>query len=273
MSRKRARPAPWELDLPAGGADSHAHLNMLEPDLQLSRVMSDAARTGISSIGQVFMGSRAYIEQNHLFQDYSEIFFILGIHPHDASVYDQDEEDRLVQAFSADNRIRAAGETGLDYFYNRSPADLQIRAFKAQLDLALKLDLPVVIHSRDAFEDTMKILKQCGFRDRPVLWHCFGYGVHEAGQIMDMGWNISIPGSVTFKKNQRLREALTAIDPERMLLETDCPFLAPDPYRGKINQPALLAFTARAAADVLDWDPGRIWLKTGENCRRFFRLD
>ncbi|MFW6005155.1 MAG: TatD family hydrolase [Desulfonatronovibrionaceae bacterium] len=273
MSRKKTRLDPWDLGLPPGGADSHAHLNMLEPEQQLDRIMSEASRTGISSIGQVFLGSRAYLEQKHFFEDYPGLFFILGVHPHDASGYDQDEEHRLVQAFSADPRLKAAGEIGLDYYYHHSPSDIQAQVFKAQLDLARSMDLPVVIHSRDAFQETMDILRQCGFQDRPVLWHCFGYGIQEARQIMDMGWQISIPGSITYKKNTRLRESLAAIDLDRMLLETDCPFLAPDPYRGRPNHPALLAFTNQTAAEVLDMDPARLWVKTGQNCRRFFGLD
>ncbi len=270
MARKKPRPLPQELQLGHGGADSHAHLNMGNLADSLEDVLARAESCGVSTLGNVFLGPGAYEEGKDLFQKYEQVFYILGAHPHEARAFSLDTAEEIIKAVKKDNKIKALGEIGLDFFYDySSPAD-QKKAFTAQLESAKGLDIPVVIHSRDAYQQTIEILLDMGFRDRPVLWHCFGQGPEQARKIMSFGWHISVPGSVTYKKSQELQEAVKIIDVNRLLIETDCPFLAPEPYRGKENEPAFLGFTAVKIAEVKGMDPNELWLKCGDNCRELF---
>lgn len=272
MSKNKPRPLPEELNLPSGGADSHAHLNMGDLANDLDQVLARAQKCGVKHICQVFLGHEAYLQGRDMFIPYPDVFFILGVHPHEAGTFSQNSAENILAHAGSDHKIKAIGEMGLDYYYTRSTPDDQKKAFIAQLKISLELDLPVVIHSRDAYQDTVTILKEMGFKNRDVLWHCFGQGPDQAREIMDLGWHISIPGSVTFKKNHQLCEAVRIMDTDRMLMETDCPFLAPEPYRGKTNQPALLGFTARKIAELRETDAAELWIKCGENCKKFFRL-
>ncbi|WP_028574263.1 TatD family hydrolase [Desulfonatronovibrio hydrogenovorans] len=273
MGRKKPRPLPEDLGLPLGGADSHAHLNMGNLSGNLDRVLTRAQDCGVSLLGNVFLGPEAYDREHGLFGNYSQVFFIIGVHPHEAREFTARTGQELNRIAENDPRVKAVGETGLDFFYDHSPRSSQEKAFKAQLDLAKELDLPVVIHSRDAFEQTINILTRSGFKDRPLLWHCFGLGPEEAKKILSSGWHISVPGSVTFNKSLALQQAVKIIPEDRLLIETDCPFLTPEPYRGKTNEPALLGFTALKIAQVKGIDVDEVWLKCGDNCRKFFNVD
>ena len=270
MGKNKNRPLPQEMALPPGGADSHAHLDFKTLAGNLDQVLDRAKKCGITTLGQVFLGPDAYLKGRELFSSQPGIFYILGVHPHEASTLDTETSGRLYSLARDDKRIKAVGETGLDFFYNKSSPQEQRQAFRTQLELARDLDLPAVIHSRDAAEETLEILKQMGFRDRKVLWHCFGQDLETARQILDHGWFISIPGSITFAKNTRLREIVREIPVDRLMLETDCPFIAPEPYRGKQNEPALMVFTALEAARSKGMDAGELWKTCGDNCRSFF---
>ncbi len=272
MSRKKPRPLPQELNLPPGGADSHVHLDMGSLAGSLEQVLARSESCGISTLGNVFQGPAAYRQNKDLFTDHEQVFFILGVHPHEARTFNQDMGSEIIEAFKQDHKIKAVGEIGLDFFYDLSSPEVQEKAFRAQLEAARQMDMPVVIHSREAYKKTVEVLTDMGFRDRAVLWHCFGQGAEQAGEILSFGWHISVPGSVTYKKNDALRQAVKIIDPARLLIETDCPFLAPEPYRGKENEPALLGFTALKIAQIMDMDVAELWLKCGDNCRDFFNV-
>ncbi|MFP4110045.1 MAG: TatD family hydrolase [Desulfonatronovibrio sp.] len=270
MARKKPRPSPRELNLPSGGADSHTHLDMGELKSSLDQVLARAADCGVSTLGNVFMGPEAYLHGRGMFKNHDQVFFIMGIHPHEAKTFTPGIAAQMIECVKKDEKIKAVGEIGLDFFYKHSSPEKQRHSFQEQLDLAKQLDMPVVIHSRDAYQQTVDILLEMGFRDRPLLWHCFSQGPDQAREIMSYGWKISVPGSVTFKKNIILRQAVEVIHPGHLLLETDCPFLAPEPYRGKENEPALLGFTALKVAEIKDMDLGELWLTCGRNCRDFF---
>lgn len=276
MSKKRKteRPDPADLGLPPGGADSHAHLDMEAYDEDRDAVLDRAAAAGVARIGQVFLGPAAYRANAALFADRPEVFFILGIHPHDATTATDEALAEVEAACREDaagrSRIRAIGEAGLDYYYDLSPRDVQRRAFAAQAELARGLDLPLVIHCRDAVYDTLRILMDLGLSRRPVLWHCFGGDADLAREILSHEWSISVPGPVSYRKSDDLRAAVAEIPLDRLLLETDCPFLAAEPWRGKRNEPAFLAFTAQAAARARGMDPAELWLATGRNAAAFF---
>jgi TatD DNase family protein len=179
------------------------------------------------------------------------------------------------QAFAHDARLRAVGEIGLDFYWDTCPRVVQEEALRLQLDLARDRNLPVVIHSRSAAPQTLAALEAEGFAGRPLVWHCFGGtdAVPLLDRFLANGWHISIPGPVTYPANRELREAVARIPHDRLLIETDCPYLAPQPWRGTPNEPALVAFTAQTVAACLGMDAPDVWRLCGANTRRFFGLD
>lgn len=267
--KKTILPPP---QLPCIGVDSHAHLNF--PDLRedFAAIMERARQAGVKNIGQVFLSPEALDEGEHLFDDYPGVFFLLGIHPTDAHEHDIGVIDEIERCLRENPRIRAIGEIGLDYYWKDCPPEIQEDFFVRQLSLAKQLDMPVAIHCRDAEEDTLAILKEQDMAGRPVLWHCFGGDWHFAQKIVDAGWHISIPGTVTFAKNEALREAVSTIPSDRIMVETDCPFLAPVPMRGKRNEPGLLGYTIAAMAEARGVEVEELWATCGENARRFFNI-
>ena len=264
------------LNLPLGGVDSHAHLDDIQYANDFAQVMERAYAAGVAYIGNVFLSAQSWqAERGRFFAthlSWPEVFFQLGIHPTEANLWNEVEQAAISEAVFEDNTIKAIGDIGLDYYWKDQPAALQNEVFAAQLKLAKKLDLPVSIHCREAEQDTLAILQNQGFRDYPLLWHCFGGNASLAQHILDQGWHISVPGTVSFKKNFALREALPLIPLNRLHLETDCPYLAPEPFRGKRNEPAYVAFTAEVVAQNLGMKTAELWLACGNNSKRLFGL-
>ena len=272
--KKTERTPPESLGLPKVGVDSHAHLDLKHFAGEVDAVLDRAAAAGVAQVGQVFMGVDAYLRGRELFANRPEVWFLLGVHPNDSgTVPDLDAElAAITQAFREDARLKSVGETGLDFYWDKVAPEVQETAFRAHLELARQLDAPVVVHSRDAFEATLAVLDDMGFARRPVLWHCFGEGSHEAREIARRGWMASIPGPVTYKANEALRRAVAELGVERLMVETDCPYLTPEPWRGKRNEPALAVFTGVAVAQALDMDPAEAWQRLGDNARDFFGM-
>ena len=263
---------PETLLFPLTGVDAHAHLDMRRFGGDISNVLSRAKTAGVSGIGNVFLNLEAWEQGAVLFADAPEVFFLLGIHPTDAMHCTPDVINGMKSAFASDAKLRALGEIGLDFYWKDCPPDVQRRVFRAQLQLARELSLPVVIHSRDAYAETLSILIDEGFSGYPLLWHCFGGNALHAKELTDLGWHISIPGPVTFPANHALREALHVIPLDKLLIESDCPYLAPIPWRGKRNEPAYAVFTAACIAKNLGIHPAELWTLCGDNARRFFKL-
>lgn len=269
---KPPRTDPVTLGLPPCGVDSHAHLDGAEFDQDREAVLARARAAGLAQIGNVFLGPEDFSTRRHLFDGHAEVFFLLGIHPCDGQTCTPRALEAMRAAFAAEPRLKALGEIGLDFHWDDCPRELQFQALRAQLDLARALDLPVAIHCREAEAETLTLLEAAGFAGRPLLWHCFGQGADMARRLVRNGWHISIPGPVTYKGNAALREALAVIPPDRLLLETDSPYLAPVPWRGKRNEPAFTAFTAQAVAGARGEDLAALWRRCGDNARRFFGL-
>jgi len=281
MAKKREeRRLPESLNLPRTGVDSHAHLDSSPLWADLEGVLTRAAASGVARIGQIFLTHEVYARTAPLMSaraaavpDAPDLFFILGVHPTDGLKVGEQEWALLAEDFRSDPRLRAVGEIGLDYHWPDCPQDVQYRVFRVQLRLALEMDLPVVIHCRDAFTDTLTILEEEGFTGRPLLWHCFGGDTPMAETILEHGWHISIPGPVTYSANQAMREAVRLIPADRLHLETDCPYLAPQPWRGKPNEPAYTVFTAEAVARERGMPTEELWTLCGHNTARFFGLE
>lgn len=273
MSHKKVqRTDPLTLSLPLVGVDSHAHLAGSEFDADREEVLARAAACGVARIGNIFLEPAAFAEQKRLFDAHPEVFFVLGIHPCEGQTCDKVALEHMRQAFAEEPRLRAVGEIGLDFYWDDCPKELQYQAFLQQLDLARELAKPVVIHCRNAEEETLALLEGRGFADYPLLWHCFGGAPALAQRIVRNGWHISIPGPVSYPANAALREAVAVIPDDRLLLETDSPYLSPVPWRGKRNEPAFTVFTVRQMAEARGVSPEELWQLCGDNARRFFGL-
>ncbi|MBN2141455.1 MAG: TatD family hydrolase [Desulfovibrionaceae bacterium] len=274
MAKKRKpRPEPEDLGLPLVGVETHAHLDLEDFAQDLEEVLARARASGVARIGNVFLGPAAFERGKRLFEAHPEVFFILGVHPNDAAGYDRDTARDLASAIRSEPRVRALGEIGLDFYWDRVPRQVQVQAFRDQLGLARDLGLPVVVHSRNAANKTMEVLAGEGFRDYPLLWHCFGGDNILAKKVLANGWLISVPGTLTYNGNEAMRLAVLATPLERMVLETDCPYLAPEPWRGKRNHPALMAFTAARMAELKRLPAAEVWSRCAETATRFFNLD
>ncbi|KUJ96556.1 MAG: TatD DNase family protein [Desulfonauticus sp.] len=266
--KKKTKIYPEILSLPRVGIDTHAHLSMSKLE-ELPSIIERALFCGISKIGNVFLSSTEYYQYRDFFSNYP-IFFILGIHPHDASKVNNQEIENIKKIILEDRNVKALGEVGLDYYYNFSSPQEQKKILEVQLSIAKDLDIPVVIHSRDAKEDTFSILKN--FNLSRVLFHCFSYGKEEAKKVLEQGWLLSYSGALTFTKNISLQEVAKYVPLESVVLETDSPYLTPMPYRGKTNQPAYMLFTAYALSKIIKKDVLSVWEQTAKNSRLFFNL-
>lgn len=270
--KKVKRIDPLEMALPTGGVDSHAHLDSKEFDGTRAEVIERALKAGISQIGNVFLDPESLKRHENFFYNYPGVFFILGIHPCDGLKCTATCLEKLGALFEKNDRIRAVGEIGLDYHWDDCPREIQMDVFSRQLEMARGLSKPVVIHCREAEKDCLTILEAGGFAQYPVLWHCFGGDSALARRIIHNGWFISIPGTVTYPANDSLRKAVAQIPAEKLLLETDCPYLSPVPWRGTINEPAYTVFTARTVAEARGQSPEDLWKQCGDNARRFFNI-
>jgi len=250
--------------------DSHAHLEMDEFNGDREAVIRRAREQGVGGIVTVGLNLEDSRKAVALSERYDEVYASVGVHPHDVTGIDETTYD-LLKDLSGCDKVVAYGEIGLDFFRNLSPKDVQIRRFGEQLDLAEALDLPVIIHDREAHRETIEILD--GFRnDRGGVIHCFSGDYDMAVRCLDMGFYISIPGTVTFKKSEMLRDVVRRLPLDRLLVETDCPFLSPEPKRGKRNEPAFVAYTARRIAEIKGLSVGDVAEVTSLNAGALFGI-
>ena len=234
--------------------DSHAHIDGEEYDADRDEVIERARAAGVRFILNVGTGdpqSGSLERAVRVAEQYEGVYAAVGVHPHDAKLFDAAAEQRLAKLVGESERVIAWGEIGLDYHYDHSPREVQREVFKRQLKLAREAGLPVIIHSRAADEETVDILREhWQGAARGGVMHCFGGGVWMAEQVLEIGFMISFAGNVTFKKAENLREMARLVPLERLLIETDCPYLTPVPFRGRRNEPARVAEVARCLADV-----------------------
>ena len=180
----------------------------------------------------------------------------------------------MVDLAKSSEKVIAWGEIGLDFYYDHSPRDVQIEVFRRQIIIARELDKPIIIHSRDADAETAEVLREecSGSKFRGGIMHCFGGSAEMAESLMGIGFLISFAGNVTFKKAENLREAASVVPLDKLLIETDCPFLAPIPLRGKRNEPAFVVHTAQFLADFYKIEVEKLARQTTENFKKFFNL-
>jgi len=234
--------------------DSHAHIDGPEFDADRSDVIQRALDAGVHTILNVGTGDPhgGVLERAvELAEANRAIFAAAGIHPHDARLFDSAAEDRLRRLVEQSTRIIALGEIGLDFHYDNSPRDQQREAFRRQLRIARELKMAVIIHTREAEEETIQILRE-EWSDANLsgVMHCFSGSAQLASQAIELGMSISFSGIVTFKKATELQEVARQVPLDRLLIETDCPFLAPVPFRGKRNEPAFVVEVGRTLAEL-----------------------
>ncbi|MDL2285644.1 TatD family hydrolase [Desulfovibrio sp. OttesenSCG-928-F07] len=270
---KAPAPDPASFNMPLTGVETHAHLNGKYFTEDREATLARAKAAGIARIGQVFMCSEYWRAGKDFFNNHPEVFFLLGVHPNEANRLTDEELNGIRAAVNEDKRIKALGEMGLDYYWKDVSPEVQQTAFKKQINLAKELNLPIAIHCRDAVEDTLKVLTEENCKNYPVLWHCFGGDTELALRILDMGWHISIPGTVTYPANAPMREAIKHIPLDRLVMETDCPFLPPVPHRGGRNEPAYLVFTIQTMAEAKGISAAELWTSCGQTAIKFFSLE
>ncbi|MCG3172067.1 MAG: Tat-linked quality control protein TatD [Myxococcota bacterium] len=231
--------------------DTHCHLDFESYNEDRQQVIDRARAAGVRHM--LTIGSGRGIDSASAALEIARredgIFCSVGLHPHDAAIFNDEVWARL-RELSEDDLVVAIGETGLDFFYDNSPRDKQYEAFEKQIALALERDLPIIIHSRDAFEETHRMLREHGKGRLRGVIHCFTYGKQEALSFLDLGFKLSIPGIITFRNADMLREAVKAVPMESLVIETDSPFLAPIPHRGKRNEPSYVRRVAESIAEL-----------------------
>ena len=249
--------------------DSHSHL-ILEPfDNDRDNVIQQAFSNGITHIVQS-CDNLDEIEKNIvLTKKYENLYSSVGIHPHEAKLWDSVSKDTIIK-YTMTEKVIAIGETGLDFYYNYSPKDAQLIAFKEQVKIAKEVSLPLIIHCRDAFKEAIEILKI--ERPKSGVFHCYTGDLDTAKEAIKLGFYISWSGILTFKNSLGLKEVAKDVPLKNTLIETDCPFLTPVPYRGKRNEPQYVRFVGEELAKIHNVSIEEVGEVTSENTKRLFGI-
>ncbi|HTJ62483.1 MAG TPA: TatD family hydrolase [Alphaproteobacteria bacterium] len=249
--------------------DSHCHLEFPDFAQDQEGVIGRARAAGIGHFLTICTRVKRFDEILRVAETHTDVSCSLGTHPHNAEEEEEVTTDRLM-ALAQHPKVVAIGETGLDYYYDNSPRELQQEAFRRHIRAAIALELPVIVHTRDADDDTSRILREEGQGTgvKGVI-HCFSSSPQLAEDALDLGFYISFSGILTFKKAEELRETARKVPAERMLVETDAPFLAPIPMRGKRNEPAFVVHTAKVLGELHGMDEAALAAQTTRN---FFAL-
>lgn len=229
--------------------DSHAHLDDEKFDQDRYEVINKARESGVSYILNASSDLASAKNSVSLATDFDFIYAAVGVHPHYAGEMEESTLD-AIRDLAAHNKVVAIGEIGLDYYYDTAPRDLQKHWFARQIDLAKELELPVIIHDRDAHEDILDIIKSQKAREVGGVFHCFSGSVEMAKEVLDNNFYISVGGVVTFKNARKIIDVVKYIPMDRLLIETDCPYLTPEPFRGKRNDSSYVRLVAEKIASI-----------------------
>lgn len=267
--------------------DSHAHINDERFDFDREKICKQIEESPVSYVMDVGFDFESSVKAVEDAGKYSWCYAAVGYHPHDTK--DMDEETLLLfKGLAKKTKVKAIGEIGLDYHYDHSDRDIQKHWFREQIQLALQLKLPIIIHDREANDDVLRILKEegvfdtarlqcfpkkpCGLADARLLLHCYSGSRELAEQYVKLGATISIAGPVTYKNARKTVEVVKAIALEHLLIETDSPYLTPEPFRGKRNQPTYVMHTAEKIAELKEVSYEEVAQITCENAKRFFDI-
>lgn len=255
--------------------DSHCHIDGKAFDDDRDEVVKRAREAGVVAMLTIGTGdprSDDFRKAVAVAEKYQNVFASVGVHPHDAKLYDDTAQTHLIELAKSE-KVIAWGEIGLDFYYDHSPREVQRDVFRRQIRTARELNLPIIIHSRDADHETVEILtEECSWDGFRGIMHCFGGTPEMAKALIPLGFLISFAGNVTFKKAENLRESARVVPLENLLVETDCPFLTPEPFRGKRNEPAFVVHTAQFLSDFYGVEFEVLAAQTTQNFLHFFDL-
>jgi TatD DNase family protein len=253
--------------------DSHAHIQGKEYAGEAADVIARAREAGVGKI--IAVGGAGDMSSNTeavaLASAFPDIYATVGMHPHDAKDVGEDEL-RQLRELAASEKVVAVGETGLDYYYNHSPRDMQRRAFTQFIHMARETGLPIVVHERDAAQEAAELLREESDGDLRGVIHCFTGSYHAARVYLDLGFYLSFTGIITFKNAEPLRDVVRKIPLERMLVETDSPYLTPVPHRGKRNEPAYVRLVAETVAKLKEISLDEVATVTTRNVCELFKI-
>ena len=252
--------------------DSHAHLNDERFDEDREELISSLQEKGVDLVVNPGACIKTSIESVELANKYDFIYAAVGVHPHDVGDLDDTAIDTLRKLATENKKVVAIGEIGLDYYYDNYPRDIQQKWFIKQIELANELKLPIIIHDRDAHGDTLEIIKKYKSPEIGCVLHCYSGSVELAREYVKMGCFISLSGTVTFKNNKKTKEVAREIPLDRLFIETDSPYMAPEPHRGKRNDPSLVAFVADKIAQEKGISYEKVCEATKENAKRLFNI-
>jgi TatD DNase family protein len=252
--------------------DTHCHLDFPDFDIDRDAVVTRAREAGVGVIVNVASGLKASRDAVALAGRIDGVYATVGVHPHDAKDLEASGFEEI-KRLAGSPRVVAIGEVGLDYYRNLSPQDVQIKVFRGFIELAVEKTLPLIVHSRMAFQETLDILGPQAGRLTGVVVHCFSGDPAHLKACLDLGFYVSFTGNITYKKADRLRDVVRLCPLERMFLETDAPFLSPEGKRGSRNEPAYVGYVRDEVARLKDILPDEVARVTTENARRFFKFN
>lgn len=249
--------------------DTHSHINMVEK-ISLDEVIKNALSMGVKKIVVPASSAKDIDEVFELSQKYDNVYCYLGIHPEEAKEWDEGIMD-IIRKYSASSKVVGIGEIGLDYYWDKSHVELQKEIFIKQIQLGNELNLPLNIHDREAHKDTFDILKEYN-KNSTVIMHCFSGSPEFVLECIKEGWYIALGGVVTFKNAKKMKEVAKVVPLERLLLETDAPYLTPMPHRGEENQPAYVKFTAEEIAKIKEISFEELAKQTTQNAEKILLI-
>lgn len=251
--------------------DTHVHLNADQYDEDLQEVIDRALNSKVEKMVVIGFDRKTIKRAIELAENYDFIYAVVGWHPVDA-IDCTDEDLKWIEQLAAHEKVVGIGETGLDYHWDKSPRDIQQQVFRKQIQLAKRVKLPIIIHNREATEDVLTILREEDAQEVGGVMHCFGGSVETAQESIKMNFMISLGGPVTFKNAKKPKEVAAEIPLEYLMIETDAPYLAPHPYRGKRNEPSYVTLVAEEIARLKELPVETVAEATTKNAERFYKF-
>lgn len=252
--------------------ETHAHYDDSRYDEDRDEILGKAREAGVTHIINISSDRDSISKTLSLTEKYEFIYTSIGLHPSCCEGLDEAETDRMAKLAAASSKIAAVGEIGLDYHYDEPSREFQKKSFRMQIDLAKRLKLPIIIHDRDAHEDILEIVKEEKAGEVGGTFHAFSGSLEMAKEVLRLGFHISVGGVVTFKNARKLLDVVKYVPLDMMLLETDCPYLAPDPFRGQRNYSGYLTYIAQKVAELKDSEFDEVAQITSKNAIELFKI-
>lgn len=251
--------------------ETHGHYDDEAFDCDRDELLNSFPENHIAYVMNIGANIKTSFASVALAEKYPHVYAAIGVHPNDAGELDEDGIKRLKELASHE-KVKAIGETGIDYHYDEPSRDIQIKCFRRQLELAEDAALPVVIHSRDAAKDTLDVIKEMKAEETGGVIHCFSYGIEIAREYLNMGFYLGIGGVLTFNNARKLKEVVEYAPLDRLVLETDSPYLSPEPYRGKRNSALNIPYVAEEIACIKNIDISEVYDRTFKNALELYRM-